>query len=97
MLKIYLITIAISIALMILTCARVYVIMKHYKWKKRTTIPEKIRSFTIAIILIAIPFVNVIWTFLIGVVASEEDIERSIAKLNRRESEDGNDTLSNYY
>ena len=89
MFKIYLITIAISIALMILTCARVYVIMRHYKWKKRTTIPEKIRSLTITIVLIAIPFVNVIWTFLMGVVASEEDIERSIAELNRRESKEG--------
>ena len=89
MFKIYLITIEISIALMILTCARVYVIMRHYKWKKRTTIPEKIRSLTITIVLIAIPFVNVIWTFLMGVVASEEDIERSIAELNRRESKEG--------
>ena len=86
-LKIYLILLAISIALMALAFARIYEAMKGRKWKK-DSIPERIRAAVIILLLIATPCVNVVVSAMIGLFMSKHEIEFCVERSSRLEGED---------
>ena len=83
----YKVTIVMSILFMILLAFRVNSIMKRYKSNK-TSLPEQIRGWILALAICIIPVINVFFTFYAGIFTSEEDLEKIIARDHKRKGEE---------